>query len=108
MQPQIAHVQIETLKKKLNNTMSEEERDTVTEALDEWTGIAAELSAKHKDVFDMVHSSRTETSRSGSRCPSHRARIRGERKKYDRARETCCTIIIGRNPHELSRDGYCV
>ena len=47
-------LQIETLKKKLGSDMLEEQRIQVQKDLDEWTGIAAELSAKHKDVFDRV------------------------------------------------------
>ncbi len=47
-------VQIETLKRKLQNAQFGEERVQLQETLDEWTGIAAELSSTHKDVFNKV------------------------------------------------------
>ena len=47
-------LQIESLKKKLDNTEIAEERTQLQKALDEWTGIAAELPPTHKELFDAV------------------------------------------------------
>ena len=47
-------LQIETLRKKIDTSPTEEEVGQLQKALDEWTGIAAELSSTHKDLFDSV------------------------------------------------------
>ena len=47
-------LQIETLRKKSDTSPTEEEKGQVQKALDEWTGIAAELSSTHRDLFDSV------------------------------------------------------
>ena len=47
-------LQLETLKKKLENTQIEQDRGPLQKELDEWTSVAAELSSTHEDLFNTV------------------------------------------------------